>query len=349
MRMRQMIHLVSAHNEGMRADVVVGGLPPVPGETVRDKMLYFQNNLDSIRKMLVLEPLTWGVSVNFVVPSNHPDADFGYIIALPTEYVAMSGSNTMCVATVLLETGMVPMVEPVTELTLEAPVGPIRIRAECRDGKVLSTSFLNQPAFVYHQRAPLDVPGIGTVPVDVAWGGMTYAIVDAETLGFKITRDEAARLVEVGQRVKKAAHEQLEAVHPLEPRFNGITQTLIAGPLREEGGVLRSRNTVVVSPGGLDRCPCGTGTSARLALLHARDDIEVGQTFIHESVLDTTFTASIDEITTVGDLPAVRPRVAGQSWITAVKQIGLDPTDPFPEGFALADYWKEVPKLKRVE
>jgi proline racemase len=349
MRTNRVLHLISAHNEGMRGDVVVGGLPAVPGDTVRDKMLYFQDNLDHLRKLCVMEPRAVGTPVNFVVPSNHPDADFGYIIALATEYVAMSGSNTMCVATVLLETGMIPMQEPITEFALEAPMGIIHVRAECKDGKVLSTSFLNQPAFVAHHQQPVDVPGIGTIPVDVAWGGMTYAIVDAESLGFKIVMDEAKQLVEVGQRIKKAAHEQLGFSHPLEPRFNGITQTLMAGPLREVDGEVRSRNTVVVTPGGLDRCPCGTGTSARLALLHARGELQVGQTFRHEGILGTAFTASIDDRSTVGDLPAVLPRVAGQSWITSVQQVFTDPTDPFPEGFALRDIWPADPVLKRVE
>ncbi|QFR01644.1 hypothetical protein F9278_41830 [Streptomyces phaeolivaceus] len=348
MQLNRMLHLVSAHNEGMRGDVVVGGLPAVPGESVRDKMLYFQEHLDHLRKIIVFEPRGAGGPVNFVVPASHPEAAFGYIIGLPTEYVAMSGSNTMCVATVLLETGMVPMSEPVTELTLEAPAGLIRLRCECRDGKVTKVSFVNQPAFVYHHRAPVEVEGLGTVAVDVAWGGMTYAIVDAQALGFGLGEDEAGDLVSAGQRIKTAAHEQLQAVHPLEPRFNGITQTEFAGPLRTVDGVLTSRNVVVVSPGGIDRCPCGTGTSARLALMHARGEIAVGQPFVHESILGTTFTANIEDTATVGDYPAVVPRVGGQAWITAVKQIGVDPSDPFPSGFTLADYWGDISATDRV-
>ncbi|QFR01643.1 hypothetical protein F9278_41825 [Streptomyces phaeolivaceus] len=337
MRWNQLLNVVGSHAAGMGGDVVTGGLPPVPGDTVMEKSIYFQRNLDHLRRIVMTEPRGAVSGVNFVVPATHPEAAFGYIIAESIEYVAMSGSNTMCVATVLLETGMVPMSEPVTELTLEAPAGLIRLRCECRDGKVTKVSFVNQPAFVYHHRAPVEVEGLGTVAVDVAWGGMTYAIVDAQALGFRLTEDEAVDLVTTGQRVKAAAAEQLACVHPLEPRYAGITQTEFAGPLRTVDGVLTSRNVVVISPGFIDRSPCGTGTSARLALMHARGEIAVGQPFVHESILGTTFTANIEDTATVGDYPAVVPRVGGQAWITSLQQMVVDPTDPFPTGFTLND------------
>jgi proline racemase len=276
---------------------------------------------------------------NFIVPATHPDAAFGYIIGEPTEYPVMSGSNTICVATVLLETGMCPMTVPITELTLESPAGLIRLRCGCRDGKVTSVSFLNQPAFVYHHRANVELEGHGTITVDVAWGGMTYVFVDAEAFGFSITEDEAADLAVWGQRVKAAAAAQLDAVHPLEPRYAGITQTGFVGPLRTVDGVLTSRNAVVVSPGIIDRCPCGTGTSARLAVMHARGELAVGQTFLHESIIGTKFNAWVQATTTVGDYPAITPRVSGQGWVTSLALVGVDPTDPFPTGFRLNDKW----------
>ncbi|SFO55823.1 proline racemase family protein [Actinomadura madurae] len=336
MRWDKVYNVVGCHAAGMVGDVVVGGVPSVPGETVFEKMQYFQRNLDHIRRTLMYEPRTVS-GLNFVVPAGDPEAAYGYIIAEPIEYVAMSGSNTLCVATVLLETGMVPMVEPVTELTLEAPAGLIRLRCECRDGKVTNVSFLNQPSFVYHHQAPVEVAGSGTIPVDVAWGGMTYAIVDAEALGFRLTEDEARDLVALGQRIKAAAAEQLPVVHPLEPRHHGITQTEFAGPLRMVDSVLTSRNAVVISPGVVDRSPCGTGTSARLALLHAQGELEIGQPFVHESILGTRFTAEVESTTTVGAYPAVSPRVGGQAWINSTMQVGVDPTDPFPEGYMLGD------------
>lgn len=336
MRFDKTFHVVGAHSAGMSGDVVVGGLPAVPGDTVFEKMQYFQANLDHIRRTLTYEPRSVH-GLNFIVPACDPEASHGYIIAEAIEYVAMSGSNTIAVATVLLETGMVPMVEPVTELVLEAPAGLIRLRCECHDGKVTNVSFLNQPAFVYHHQAPVEVAGLGTIPVDVAWGGMTYAIVDAGSLGFGLTADEAADLAKLGQRIKADASEQLGVVHPIEPRYAGITQTEFAGPLRTENGVVHSRNAVVISPGLVDRSPCGTGTSARMALLHARGELAVGQPFVHESILDTRFTGQVEGTTTVGDYAAIWPRVGGQAWIYSFMQVGVHPTDPFPEGFIVPD------------
>lgn len=315
----------------MRGDVVVGGLPAIPGETVFEKKLYLEHERPEFGRVLMFEP-RGPRGVNFIVPATDPEASFGYVIAEPTEYPAMSGTNTMCVITVLLETGMIPMLEPATEVVVEAPAGLIRARCTCADGKVTQVSFLNQPAFVYHHQAPVEVEGIGTVVVDVAWGGMCYVLVDAASLGFSISLDESRDLVRMGQIIKGAAAEQLEAVHPLEPRNYGITQTEFTGPLVEVDGALRSKNAVIISPGSIDRSPCGTGTSARLAVLHARGEIAVGQPFIHDSILDTTFHCSIESTTTVGPYPAVSPRIGGQAWITSLEQAGVDVTDPFPEG-----------------
>jgi proline racemase len=256
-----------------------------------------------------------------------------------TEYPAMSGSNTICVATALLETGMLPMAEPVTELALEAPAGLIRLRCLCRDGKVLQVRFTNQPAFVHRLDARVEVAGLGTLTVDVAYGGMTYVLVPAAAVGLAMTPPEARALCELGQRIKAAAAEQIPVVHPLDPRITGITQTEFTGPLRREQGRLVSRNTVIVSPGRCDRSPCGTGTSARLAVMHARGEITPGETFIHESIIGTRFESSIDGLTEVGGIPAVIPSVAGQAWIAYMAQVGLDPTDPFPEGYTLSDAW----------
>ena len=263
----------------------------------------------------------------------------GYIILESTEYPAMSGSNTICVATVLLKTGILPMTEPTTELTLESPAGLIPVTCECRNGKVERVRFVNQPAFCYHLDATIEVPDLGRLTVDVAYGGMTYVLVDAEALGFDLTPAEARRLCELGQVIKRAAAEQLEATHPTNPDIPGITQVEFTGPLLREADGLRSQNAVVVSPGRLDRSPCGTGTSARLAQLHARSLLEVGQPFVHESVIGTRFDSSILSTTEVGPYDAVISTVAGQAWITGLYQFGLDPTDPFPRGFTVADSW----------
>jgi proline racemase len=261
-----------------------------------------------------------------------------------TEYPVMSGSNTICVATVVLETGLLPMVEPVTELVLESPAGLIRLTCTCRDGKVTSVRFRNQPAFVYHLGAAVEVPGLGTLPVDVAWGGMAYVLVDAPSLGFELAPDEARDLCVVGQQIKEAAAAQLPVVHPDHPDFAGITIAALTRPAERVDGVLTARNAVVVSPGRLDRSPCGTGTSARLAVMRARGEIEVGELFVHESVLGGRFDARIEELTTVAFVPAVITSVAGQAYLTDVSQIGLDPADPFPRGYTLSDTWMSSPR-----
>jgi proline racemase len=340
MRFSKSINVVGCHAEGEIGNVVVGGIPAIPGETMLDKRRYLHEQADWLRQMLLKEPRGNVVrSANVVLPSSHPEAAMGYVVMESTEYPVMSGSNTICVATVLLETGMVPMTEPVTELTLESPAGLIRLSCACKDGKVTSVTFTNQPAFVYHLDAPVEVEGLGTVTVDVAWGGMAYVLVDAGSVGFGLDPSEARELCEVGQRIKLAAAEQLPVKHPENPEFAGITQTEFTLPTRREDGVLTGRNTVIVSPGRIDRCPCGTGTSARLAVLHARGIIKPGERFISESIIGTRFDSRIDSLTKVGGVDAVIPSVSGQAWITDVSTIGLEPTDPFPTGYTLADTW----------
>ena len=270
-----------------------------------------------------------------------------YVILEATEYPAMSGSNTICVATVLLETGILPMTEPVTELVLEAPAGLIKVRCDCRDGKVKRVEFVNQPAFCYELGRRIIVDGIGEITVDIAYGGMTYAIADAGALGFRLDPSEARDLCTLGQRIKKAAAEQITVKHPENPAIPGITQTLFAGPLTTVTATLRSRNAVVVSPGRIDRSPCGTGTCARLAVLHAKGLISPGQSFIHESIIGTTFDSSIAETTTIGPYGAVVPVVAGQAWIAGIYQMGLDPTDPFPAGFTCRTPGWDMPATPR--
>lgn len=339
------LNVVDAHAEGESGKVVVSSVGPVAGETMFDKRQYFTDNLDHLRKLLLCEPrgAVWH-NANVLLPSNNPDADYGYIILESTEYPAMSGSNTMCVATVLLETGMLPMVEPTTRLTLESPAGLIEIEATCRQGKVERVKLVNQPAFVYHQDQKIEVPGLGAVTVDVAYGGMTFAFVDAESVGLTLDVSEEAAMYDLGQRIKKAAAEQLDVTHPENPLIPGITNTSFTGPLIREKGpegeeLVRSTNAVIVSPGRLDRSPCGTGTSARLALLHARGDLIPGQLFRHESIIGSQFDARIEGLTKIGRYEAVIPSVAGRAWITSFNQLVLDQTDPFPEGFVVGKPW----------
>jgi proline racemase len=340
MRFGKVFNVVGCHAEGEVGNVIVGGVGDVPGLTMFDKMRYLATERDDIRQLLLHEPRGAVTrSVNVVLPTSHPRAQLGYVIMESTEYPVMSGSNTICVATVLLETGMLPMAEPVTDLVLESPAGLISLRCECRDGKVTSVRFVNQPAFVYHLGATIEVPGLGSLTVDVAWGGMAYVLVDAASAGFRLTPDEGRDLCLAGQRIKHAAAEQLTAVHPENPDFAGITQTEFTRPASRPGGVLTARNTVIVSPGRIDRSPCGTGTSARLAAMHAKGEIGVGERFVHESIIGSTFDSRVDAVTEVGGIPAVVPSIAGQAYITDMSQVGIDPADPFPEGYTLSDTW----------
>lgn len=341
MRFNRMVNVVGAHAAGEHNEVITGGVLPVPGATIFDKMQYLEQHADELRQFLLHEPRgKVSQCVNLVLPATHPEADADFVIMESEYYVPMSGTNTICTATVLLETGMVPMVEPVTTLTLEAPAGLVKVTAQCEGGKVKSVTFANVPSFAMALDKNVEVPGIGTLKVDVAYGGMIYVLVDAVALGYGITPDEAAELVDVGEKIKLAAAEQIPAVHPENPAIHTINQTLFAGPVREERGVKRSRNTVIVSPGRHDRSPCGTGTSARLAVLHARGEIGVGEKFIHESIIGTEFMGEILGTTNIAGVPAIRPAITGTAWITAFHQYVLDPTDPFPTGYKLGDTWK---------
>jgi proline racemase len=340
MRFSRLITVVGAHAAGELNEVITGGVLNVPGDTMFQKMQYLETKGDFLRQFLLNEPRgRVNQCVNLVLPSSHPEADVGYVIIESDYYVPMSGTNTICTVTALLETGMLPMREPVTNLTVEVPAGLVKIRAECKDGKCLSVTFDNVPAFVFALDREVDVPGLGSIKVDVAYGGMIYALVDAKSIGFKLKPYEAARMVDVGERIKKAAAEQIPAIHPDNPNIHTINQTLFAGPLFDTPEGKRSRNTVIVSPGRHDRSPCGTGTSARLAVLHARGQLKLGETFVHESLIGTEFVGRIRGTAEVMGFSAVLPTITGSAWITAFHQYVLDPTDPFPLGFRLGDTW----------
>jgi proline racemase len=344
------IEAVDAHAAGEPGRVIVGGVEDVPGATMFDRMAWLRDHRDDLRLRMLHEPRGYpAANCNLLFPPTDPSADAGYVIMEQVEYPGMSGTNTMCVVTVLLETGLLPMREPVTELTLEAPAGLIRVSAECRDGKVTSVTFRNVPAFATHLDAPVEVPGLGTVGVDVAYGGMFYVIADAERFGLRLTPDEGADIVRITEQVKAAANEQLPVVHPEQPGFAGITIGQLSGPPHDPAN--QRRNVVTVSTGAfdwdrpatwtgaIDRSPCGTGTSARMATMHARGTLGLDEPFRHEGILGTVFTGTLVEETTVGPHRAVVPTITGQAWITGFARYVVDPTDPFPDGFTIGDIW----------
>jgi proline racemase len=340
MNFSRMITVVGAHACGELNEVITGGVRDVPGRTMYEKMQYVERYADDLRTFLLNEPRgKVNQCVNLVLPPTDPAADAGFVIIESDYYVPMSGTNTICTVTVLLETGMIPMQEPVTTLTLEAPAGLVKVTAACRGGKCESVTFDNVPAFVFALDTKVDVPGLGGVTLDVAYGGMIYAIVDAHAVGFELVNAEAAAMVEVGERIKRAAAEQIPCVHPENTDIHTINQVQFAGPLRSTRQGKRARNTVIVSPGRHDRSPCGTGTSARLAVLHARGQIAEGESFVHESLIGTEFIGCIRGLARVGDKPAILPTITGSAWITAFHQYVLDPSDPFPTGFRVQDQW----------
>lgn len=345
-----MITAVDAHACGEPGRVITGGVPDMPGATMYEKMRYMAEHADHIRKRMLQEPRGYpALCCNVLMPPTHPDADAGFIIMEHTEYAPMSGSNTICVVTVLLETGILPMIEPVTELTLEAPAGLIKVRAACSGGKVTGVTFTNVPAFAFHLDAVVDVPEFGKVTVDIAWGGMLYVIADAAQLGLEITSANGAKLTRAGEMIKQATFEQLPVFHPDRPDVIGPTISEISGPPTHPDAHRKNGVTVPTGivdwnrpeswTGVLDRSPCGTGTCAKMAVMHAKGELGLHEDFVHESVIGTLFTGRLIEETTVGPYKAVVPTLSGQAWIYGISQYTLDPSDPFPNGFTVGDIW----------
>ncbi len=338
MRTNRTIQVIGCHAEGEIGDVIIGGVLPPAGATMYEKMLTMEREHDHIRRFLICEPRgSVARHVNLIVPSTRPDCVAGAIIMEPTEYPPMSGSNTMCISTVLLETGLVPMQEPETRFKLDMPGGVIEVKAECRDGKCVSVSFTNQPAFAALLDAEIEVEGLGKLTVDVAYGGMFFCVVDAAKLGFKIVPDEARALGELGEKIRAAARAQLDVVHPLLPETRGVSIVQFAGPFGGVGKV--SRNTCIVSPGRSDRSPTGTGVSARMAVLAARGLMKAGDTMTQESIIGSQFHGRIEAMTEIDGKPAIIPNITGRAWITAQHSYYLDPTDPYPTGYVLSDTW----------
>jgi proline racemase len=338
MQSRRLISLVGCHAEGEVGDVIIGGVLPPPGRTVFEKMRNMERDFDHIRRFLISEPRgSVARHVNLLVPPTRDDCDAGVIIMEPTEYPPMSGSNSICTVTVLLETGMIAMKEPETVVRLDTPAGPVTARARCSGGRCCSVEIANVPAFVDRLDAVIEVEGLGTVTLDTAYGGMFYAIVDATRLGFAVTPDEARDLAILGEKIRLAARRQLAVIHPENPAISGVSIVQLNRPF--EGVGKATRNTCIVAPGRSDRSPTGTGTSARLAVLYARGLMKVGDEMIHESIIGSKFRGRILGETRVGGVPAILPAIEGRAFLTGFMQYLLDPADPWPEGYRVADTW----------
>jgi proline racemase len=340
MRLDRNITVVGAHAEGEVGRVITGGFLPPQGATMFERMTKLERENRWLRDMLLSDPRgSVNAAVNLITPPADPNADFGMIVMESDYFPPMSGSNLICTVTVALETGIVAMREPQTVLAVDTPAGLVEVRADCVGGRCKRVAFRNVASFVMHEDCHVELCGYPTLRVDVAYGGMIYCIVNAVDLGLSLARSEARDLVDIGERIKAAAADQLPSVHPLNPDIHTINQTQFAGPIEIRDGVKTSKNAVVVSPGRLDRCPCGTGSSARLALLHARGQLAVGEPFRHLSILDTSFDCRIVGTAKVGDVEGIVPEISGRAWLTGVSQYGVDPEDPFPTGYRLPDTW----------
>lgn len=339
MRSTTTIHVISAHAEGEVGDVIVGGVLPPPGATIWEQSRWIAQD-EMLRNFMLNEP-RGGVfrHVNLLVPPKHPEAQAAWIIMEPEDTPPMSGSNSICVATVLLDGGLIPMQEPETHLVLEAPGGLVRVRAECRDGKAERIFVRNLPSFAAQLDAALEVEGLGALTVDTAYGGDSFVIVDAAALGFDIVEDEAHQIAKLGVQITNAANEQLGFHHPENPDWRHISFCLFAGPLKEGENGFETSAAVAIQPGKVDRSPTGTALSARMAVLHARGLMASGERLTARSIIGSTFSGQIVGETQVGDMPAILPEISGRGWITGVHQHMLDPSDPWPQGYRLSDTW----------
>ena len=338
MRSSRIVHVVTCHAEGEVGDVIVGGVAPPPGDTIWEQSRWIAQD-ETLRNFVLNEP-RGGVfrHVNLLVPAKDPRAQMGWIIMEPADTPPMSGSNSICVATVLLDTGIVPMSEPTTRLILEPPGGIVEIEATCRNGKAERITVRNVPSFADRLGAKLEVEGFGTLTVDTAYGGDSFVLVDAASVGLAIRPDHARALAQTGMRITKAANEQLGFKHPLNG-WDHISFCQFTDPVAVENGALIGKNAVAIRPGKIDRSPTGTGCSARMAVLRAKGELDIGDRFIGRSIIDTEFHCRIDRELEIGGRPGISPIISGRAWVVGTQQLMVDPDDPFQAGYRLSDTW----------
>jgi proline racemase len=332
-RLTGLVTAVESHTEGMPTRVVTGGVPALPGATMLERKLRFEAERDDLRLFLMREPRGHGAMSGAILqPPTRPDADWGVLFVEVSGCLPMCGHGTIGVATVLVETGMVVVTEPVTTIRLDTPAGLIEVRVAVEDGRARGVTLRNVPAFVDALDVTVDVPGYGPLTYDMAFGGNFYAILPAAAVGLRPVPRDADALIAAGRAIRAAIEATARPVHPEDPRIAGCHHVVLHEPGTDGA---HARAATSIHPGWLDRSPCGTGTSARLAQLHARGELAVGEPFVNASVLDTRFTGVVVEETTVAGSPAVVPEITGRAWITGTATYGLDPDDPFPSGFDL--------------
>jgi len=334
MRAARVLHAVDSHTEGMPTRVITGGVGVLPGATMLERKLSFEAERDDLRTLLMYEPRGHAsMSGAILQPPTRDDADVGVLFIEVSGCLAMCGHGTIGVATVLVETGMVAVTEPVTTVRLDTPAGLITVEVAVRDGRAEAVTLRNVASYLHARDLAVRTDAFGTVHLDVAYGGNFYAILPAASVGLQATPAAANELIAAGLELMAAVNDQHLPVHPDNPDLRGCRHVILTD---EPTDGADGRSAVAIHPGWLDRSPCGTGTSARMAQLHARGQLARDTDYVHESVIGSRFTGRLVSAARVGDHPAVVPTITGRAWITGMGQYLLDPTDPFPAGFLLS-------------
>ena len=333
MRATKVFAAVDSHTEGMPTRVITGGLGPLPGSSMQERRQYFERHLDHLRLLLMREPRGHGaMSGAFLQPPTRPDADWGVLFIEVSGCLPMCGHGTIGVATVLVECGMVEVAEPETVIRLDTPAGLIEATVEVHDGHADRVTIRNVPAFAVELGALVQVGSLGTVGYDMAYGGNFYALVSAASVGLEPHPANAQQLIARGLEIAAAINASALPVHPLDEAIRGCKHVVFYAPGRDGAD---ARNATAIHPGWLDRSPCGTGTAARMAVLHARGELALGREFVNESIIGSRFTGRLIEELDLGGVTAVVPEVSGRAWITGLGEYLWDPSDPFSAGFAL--------------
>ncbi|MBG9813027.1 proline racemase family protein [Priestia endophytica] len=333
MRAQKVFTTIDTHTGGNPTRTLISGLPELVGKTMAEKMLYMQKKYDWIRKLLMNEPRGHDIMSGALLTNPcHPEADIGVIYIETGGYLPMCGHDTIGVCTALIESGLIPVHEPVTSLKLDTPAGLIEVDISVENGKAREVSFCNIPAFLL-KKVSVDIEGIGHIDADIAYGGNFYAIIDAKTIGVDLVPENASTIIEKAITIRNTINEKTEIIHPQYSFIRGLTHVeFFTEPTHEEADV---KNTVIVPPGGIDRSPCGTGTSAKLAVLYSNQEIAIGEDFVHESIVGSLFKGRILETTDVKGSEAVVTRITGSAWLMGLHQFFYNEEDPLKEGFLL--------------
>jgi proline racemase len=336
MRFERMFTAIDTHTGGEPTRTILSGFPRLPGKTVGDKMVYMRDNWDWLRTLLMCEPRGNSVMSGAIITEPcHPDADFGVIYIESGGYLPMCGHDTIGCCTALVEAGIVPVTEPITKLIVETPAGLIDVAVAVKDSVARSVTFSNVPSYLHAADVTVDVPGYGPLTFDIAYGGNFYAILPAAQVGLTVAPHNAGAIVKAGRAIKDAVNAKMQIVHPELPYISGLTHVEFYGPPTDPDA--HAKNAVVITHDAIDRSPCGTGTSAKLAALYAKGQLAMGQEFVHESIIGTIFRARVTGETKIGDRTAVIPEITGSAHVTAISQFVLDPDDPLREGFLLGE------------